>query len=117
RRCAANRAAVRRRGQRRRIDPRSRSEALMRKALVACVVLGALAAGACGGAKTSAPPAVVRTQIGADPASLSLIGKTDVNSEMLAALITDSLVKYDADRSPKPRLAESWEVSGDGLVW
>jgi len=55
--------------------------------------------------------------MGADPASLSLIGKTDFNSEILGALITDSLVKYDANLEPKPRLAESWQVSGDGLVW
>jgi len=51
------------------------------------------------------------------PASLSLIGNTDRNSEMIAALITEGLVAYDARLGVQPRLARSWDVSPDGLTW
>ena len=51
------------------------------------------------------------------PASLSLIGNTDRNSEIIAALITESLVAYDARLAIQPRLARSWDVSSDGLTW
>jgi len=51
------------------------------------------------------------------PASLSLIGKTDRNSEIVAHLVTDSLVRYDAALTLRPRLARSWEVSEDGRTW
>jgi peptide/nickel transport system substrate-binding protein len=65
----------------------------------------------------AAASGVVRTFLGTDPASLSLIGKTDATSEMIAALLTDSLVKYTPRLGIEPRLAESWTTSPDGLTW
>jgi len=59
----------------------------------------------------------LRVSLSSEPASLSLIGNTDRSSEILAALITESLVAYDARLGLVPRLARSWEVSPDGLIW
>jgi peptide/nickel transport system substrate-binding protein len=50
------------------------------------------------------------------PSSLSLIGKSDRNSDIARRLITDSLVQYDADLDLVPMLATSWDVSPDGLT-
>ena len=76
----------------------------------------AVAAG-CGGREAgpahAATDNTVRALIGADPASLSLLGKMDLNSEILAVQITDSLVQYDAHLALAPRVAESWSVSPD----
>jgi peptide/nickel transport system substrate-binding protein len=55
----------------------------------------------------------VRALLSADPASLSLLGKMDVNTELVAAQITDSLVQYDAHLALVPRVAESWTVADD----
>lgn len=78
---------------------------------------GVLLAPACGGGADPAGQAVtVRAQLSDDPASLSLIGKTDRNAEILAVQITDSLVQYDAELNLLPRVAESWELSDDRLT-
>lgn len=46
-----------------------------------------------------------------------MIGNTDRNGEIVASLLTDSLVRYDAALNLKPLLARSWETSPDGLTW
>lgn len=48
-----------------------------------------------------------------DPASLSLLGKADRWTEIVAAQITDSLVQFDAELRLRPRVAESWQFSSD----
>lgn len=82
------------------------------------VILGlALAAGCAGDAPAPASGAVVvRAYLPDDPASLSLIGKTDRSAEILAIQLTDSLVQYDAELNLRPRVAESWELSDDHLT-
>jgi peptide/nickel transport system substrate-binding protein len=80
-----------------------------------------LLAAACGGGAeesagtpgTPSRPVTVRAYITKDPASLSLLGKTDRNAEILAVQISDSLVQYDPELDLQPRVAESWEVSQD----
>lgn len=57
---------------------------------------------------------VVRAGLYADPQTLSLLGKNDTNSEIIARLVTDSLVQYDAHLELQPRLATAWEISPDG---
>lgn len=57
----------------------------------------------------------VRVLMPNEPASLSLLGKADRNSEVLAVQITDSLVQYDANAQLVPRLATDWEWSPDHL--
>ncbi len=93
------------------------------RSMVAALVIGALAVAvvlvsACTGRPTVSPERrMVRTVMGADPSSLSLIGNTDRNSDVVAMLVTDSLVRYDTSLTPKPRLARSWSLSPDGLTW
>ena len=58
----------------------------------------------------------VRAQLKHDPNSLSLIGKRDRGSEIIGRLVSDSLVQYDAGMAIRPSLAESWQVSDDGLT-
>jgi peptide/nickel transport system substrate-binding protein len=54
---------------------------------------------------------VVRMHITKDPASMSLIGKTDLNAEIFAMRLTDALVQYDDKLILQPLLAESWQLS------
>ena len=58
----------------------------------------------------------VRGVLTQDPPSLSLIGKPDRYSEIVALQITDSLVQYDPKMVLQPRLARSWEFSEDRLT-
>jgi peptide/nickel transport system substrate-binding protein len=55
----------------------------------------------------------VRGLLTQDPPSLSLIGKADRYSEIVAIQITDSLVQYDSQMVLQPRVARSWEFSDD----
>jgi len=57
---------------------------------------------------------VVRMHITQDPASLSLIGKTDLNAEVVGIRLTDALVQYDEKLVIRPLLAKSWEFSKSG---
>jgi peptide/nickel transport system substrate-binding protein len=85
----------------------------MKRAL-ASALLASAAAGC------AAPPGdegfrtnTIRAHLTSEPASLSLIGKTDYNSEVIASLISDGLVRYDAALAFEPMLATSWELSAD----
>ena len=55
----------------------------------------------------------VRVLMTNEPKSLSLIGKTDRNAEIVASQIADGLLQYNADLTIQPALAESWEFSED----
>jgi peptide/nickel transport system substrate-binding protein len=84
-------------------------------AAVACtlLVLAACGPGPEAPAGSGPRPVTVRALMSHDPPSLSLLGKVDRNSEILAAQITDSLLQYDERMRLRPRLAESWELSED----
>lgn len=56
----------------------------------------------------------VRVGVYTNPASLSLIGKTDIVSSQIASLISDGLVAYDAETHYVPMVARSWEIAPDG---
>ena len=56
---------------------------------------------------------VVRMHLASDPASVTLIGKTDLNSEIIGMRLTDALVQYDSSMQLQPLLAERWELSSD----
>jgi peptide/nickel transport system substrate-binding protein len=78
-------------------------------------VLLSVAVAACGAPPDrDARPSVVRAGLYAEPQSLSLLGKHDRSSGIVARLVTDSLVQYDARLDLQPMLATSWEVSPDG---
>lgn len=51
-----------------------------------------------------------------EPASLSLIGNPDQNSQVLASLISDGLIGCDAHGAYVPLMASSWEIVPDGLA-
>ncbi|MCP3980282.1 MAG: hypothetical protein GY716_13340 [bacterium] len=74
-----------------------------------------LCAGCAGPGRVEGDDAV-RVFLTAGPASLSLIGKTDLNAEAVAAQISDGLVQYDPDLNLIPALAEAWEFSNDRLT-
>ncbi len=80
------------------------------------LALVATAAACSGPAPGQGHAAVVRAALSAYPASLSLIGKTDSASIVIARLVTDSLFQYDASLTLRPRLVRSWEISPDGKV-
>jgi len=61
-------------------------------------------------------PVTIRVLMSHDPPNLSLIGKVDRNSQILAAQITDSLLRYDEHMELQPRLARGWEFSEDRLT-
>lgn len=86
-----------------------------RRVSVAIVALALLTVAACGRPAPSRP-VTVRALMSHDPPSLSLIGKTDRNSEILAAQLTDALLQYDERMVLQPRLAETYDVSDDGLT-
>lgn len=86
----------------------------MKRAVAVLIVLASFLTG-CSVSPGRAPDGSVRAVMSRFPQTLSLIGLSETNSEVIARLVTDSLVQYDADLRPLPRLAESWEVSPDGL--
>ena len=59
---------------------------------------------------------VLRLTIGPDPASLDPIQAVDVYRGQLVVYLYDGLVRFK-DGGAQPNLAESWDVSDDGLVY
>ncbi len=49
----------------------------------------------------------------ADPQSLNFVTASDVISNTIARLVTDSLVYHDRDLNIIPKIARSWEISDD----
>ena len=49
--------------------------------------------------------------------SLNYLTTSTTNEFAVAANVIDTLVEYDNLGQVKPSLAESWEVSEDGLTW
>lgn len=85
----------------------------MRRSVLSLVLLVVLALlVACSG-KEAWDPTAVRVHLQGMPASTSLLGKFDRSGEILATLVTDSLIQFDAELKLHPRVAESWEISDD----
>ncbi len=87
-----------------------------RLATVALAIMVAAAVACSGQAPKPEHAAAVRAALNAYPASLSLIGKTDSASNVIARLVTDSPFQYDASLTLQPRLVRSYEISPDGKV-
>ena len=86
----------------------------MRK-LTAVLVTGALALAAFGSAQEQGGTLVAgwaQDPVGLDPHITSARSSLQVLENVL-----DTLVALDADQNVNPSLAESWEVSDDGLTW
>ncbi len=56
----------------------------------------------------------VRVAVSTDPASLSLVGNTDLTSSQIASVISDGLVAYDEKLRYVPMIARSWDLAPDG---
>ena len=88
-----------------------------RPATLALWILVVGATVACSGqAPKQEHAAAVRAALNAYPASLSLIGKTDSASNVIARLVTDSPFQYDASLTLRPRLVRSFEIAQGGKV-
>jgi peptide/nickel transport system substrate-binding protein len=87
--------------------------------VLALLVLAALAVGLPGGAPPEAAAAGKDFVIGylGDATSLNPVVATDGQSYIAEWPIYDSLVELDDKLGVKPLLAESWEVSRDGLTY
>ncbi|MEW5806732.1 MAG: peptide-binding protein [Acidobacteriota bacterium] len=54
--------------------------------------------------------------LAADPQSLNFVSAGDVQSDIIARLVTESLVYHDRNLNIIPRLARSWDISEDRLT-
>jgi len=52
-----------------------------------------------------------------DLATLNPDTTIGIQIQIVSCQIFDSLIGYDWDQNPVPRLAKSWEVSDDGLTY
>ncbi len=86
-------------------------------ALALALIGGSLTAcGGDGADRREAGRNILHLSIGADPASLDPIQAVDVNRGELVAYMYDALVQFEDDEV-QPNLAESWEISEDGIVY
>jgi len=76
-----------------------------------------------GGARTGSPaePSPVRGDrlvlpIESDPETLNFVSGTDTYQQIVSRYVADSLVDEGPDLEPVPRLASSWEFSGDRRI-
>lgn len=52
-----------------------------------------------------------------EPATLFIGLEQNTSTQLVCGKIYESLLKYDFDFTPQPGLAESWEISDDGLTY
>lgn len=52
-----------------------------------------------------------------EPDTLDAAGAFDTAAMRINSSVTENLVRLGADGNPEPGLAESWDVSEDGLLW
>ncbi len=65
----------------------------------------------------AADSSVYRTLYSGEITTLNYLITSSANEYALAANVIDTLVEYDRFGQVRPSLAESWEVSDDGLTW
>jgi oligopeptide transport system substrate-binding protein len=89
---------------------------MIRRILIAALVVLPIA---CGGHRAAAPDyTTVRVGNGGEPKSLDPQLVTGVIEERLLSSMFEGLVNIDlATMQPKPGVAESWEISADGLTY
>ena len=113
--------------------PMKNTRSFIPKALCALLSLALLLAG-CGARETAgkvsnsptpAPSTAPNVKAGAEltismpqnPGTLTPIGVRTREMANVLALIYEGLIRFDDDGNIVPSLAESWELSGDGLEW
>lgn len=73
--------------------------------------------GAASGGSASGDASTVTVAIDADLNTMDYEIATDGNSFIMQSLVMSGLTELAADGSPLPELAETWDVSDDGLVY
>lgn len=93
---------------------------------IPALMMAVLLAAGCGGNAASTSPSgapadssakTVTIAIDADLTSMDYGVATDGNSFSMQSLVMSGLTELDADGQAIPELAESWEVSDDGLIY
>ncbi|MGW0803998.1 ABC transporter substrate-binding protein [Nonomuraea sp. NPDC002799] len=78
---------------------------------------GTTAAGSTGGGAPKAGGTLVLGENGQEPPCLDPHGNASSDGPVTTVPVADSLVWYDADGTIQPWLADSWQVSADGLTY
>ena len=82
---------------------------------LACLVLAlVLIVGGIAGAERAAEQ-IVRFNIGAEPETLDPAKSTGVPEARIELNVFEGLTRLDENDMPQPAIAESWEISEDGL--
>ncbi len=87
------------------------------------MVLAAFTLAGCGGDKAkdtagkSGAAQIIRYNVGAEPETLDPAKSTGLPEGTIELQMLDGLTRYDASQEIKPAIAESWEVSPDGLTY
>ena len=97
-------------------NPPGKDDSNMKKALSVLLSL-LLALGALSGAAIAEENTAYRTLYSGEIGSLNYLTTATTNEFTVSANIIDTLVEHDAFGNIVPCLAESWEVSDDGLTW
>ncbi|WP_018085953.1 peptide ABC transporter substrate-binding protein [Desulfurispora thermophila] len=69
------------------------------------------------GAKSAAKEQVIRYNVGAEPKTLDPAKATGLPEGTIMMQLFEGLTRYDAKQEIKPGIAESWEISKDGLTY
>lgn len=93
-------------------------------ALLAAVMMLSLVAG-CGGnnekessqADNNTSEQYIRYNLGAEPETLDPAKMTGLPEGTAINALLEGLTRYDADNTPQPAIAESWDISPDGLSY
>jgi len=90
-------------------------------ALPAVLLVTALVVAGCGKSQTSgekkAPAQHIRYNVGAEPETLDPALSTGLPEGTILMALMEGLTRYDANQNITPALAESWDISPDGLVY
>ena len=86
---------------------------MKRLAAIAVTLVAALTVLAGCGTPESGTP-TLRAYLSSEPASLNAVTQGDFNTEIIAKLVGDTLVDFDARLTIVPRLADRWETEGNG---
>jgi peptide/nickel transport system substrate-binding protein len=86
---------------------------MKRLAAIAVTCVAALTGLAGCGTRERGTP-TLRAYLSGEPASLNAVTQGDFNTEIIAKLVGDTLVDFDARLNIVPRLADRWEAEDDG---
>ncbi len=86
---------------------------MKRLAAIAVTLVAALTVLAGCGTPESGTP-TLRAYLSSEPASLNAVTQGDFNTEIIAKLVGDTLVDFDARLTIVPRLADRWDTEGNG---